>query len=85
MKLGVDEVADQSLKILCKSINSIPLFIKGTFMKCRLWFVSAIISKTTLVLECGNTTYYCLLIKYFYLPRAEPSVNTEELGSCFQW
>ena len=27
---------DLSLKILGKSINSIPLFMKGIFMKCRL-------------------------------------------------
>ena len=33
-------MTDLSLKILCKSIDSIPLFIKGTFMKCLLWFVS---------------------------------------------
>ena len=33
---GIDEVTDLSLKILGKSINSIPLFMKGIFMKCRL-------------------------------------------------
>ena len=31
---------DLSLKLLGTSINSIPLFMKGIFMKCRLWFVS---------------------------------------------
>ena len=29
-----------SLKILGKSIHSVPLFMKGIFMKCRLGFVS---------------------------------------------
>ena len=29
-----DEVTDLTLKILGKSINSIPLFMKGIFMKC---------------------------------------------------
>ena len=33
---SIDEVTDLSLKILGKSINSIPLFMKGIFMKCRL-------------------------------------------------
>ena len=32
----IDGVTDLSLKILGKSINSIPLFMKGIFMKCRL-------------------------------------------------
>ena len=34
----LDEVTDLSFKILgtCKSINSIPLFMKGIFMKCSL-------------------------------------------------
>ena len=36
----MDEVMDLALKILCKSIISIPLYIKGTFMKCLLWFVT---------------------------------------------
>ena len=34
--VGIDEVTDLSLKILGKSINSIHLFMKGIFMKCRL-------------------------------------------------
>ena len=34
--VGIDEVTDLSLKILGKSINSVPLFMKGIFMKCRL-------------------------------------------------
>ena len=35
-RIGIDEVTDLSLMILGKSINSIPLFMKGNFMKCRL-------------------------------------------------
>ena len=31
-----NEVTDLSLNILRKSINSIPLFMKGILMKCRL-------------------------------------------------
>ena len=37
---SIDEVTDLSLKTLGKSINSMPLFMKGIFMKCRLLFVS---------------------------------------------
>ena len=29
-----------SLKILCKSINSIPLLMHGMLIKCRLWLIS---------------------------------------------
>ena len=32
-------MTDLSLKILTKSINSIPLFIKGTFLTCQMPFV----------------------------------------------
>ena len=39
---------DLSLKILGKSINSIPLFMKGIFMKRRLCFISESEIKSTL-------------------------------------
>ena len=34
---GIDEITKLSLKILCKSINSIPLLMNGILIKCRLW------------------------------------------------
>ena len=39
--VGIDEVTGLFLKILGKSINSIPLFMRGIFMKCRLNATSA--------------------------------------------
>ena len=36
----MDEATELSLKILFQIINSVPLFIKGTFMKCLSLFVS---------------------------------------------
>ena len=37
---GIEEITKLSLKILCKSINSIPLLMKGILIKCRLWLTS---------------------------------------------
>ena len=34
---GIDEITKLYLRILCKSINSIPLLMNGILIKCRLW------------------------------------------------
>ena len=40
---GREEITDLSLKILCRLINSIPLFMNGILIKCCLWLTSELI------------------------------------------
>ena len=37
---NLDDITKLSIKILCKSINSIPLLMNGILIKCRLWLTS---------------------------------------------
>ena len=39
-EFGIDGITKLSLKILCESINYIPVLMNGILIKCRLWLAS---------------------------------------------